>query len=433
MEKKSRKYDIKKLEDKDYKEFFKSISGCLGDNNIFARYDVGNGYYQWKDTRHEWLQMIAGDDIIQTRVRTEIEKQKKRINALLNNPQDTEILFTYPDDSYVYYYLNNDDIHILITGWGFKKPVRRVGSPDSGKIKINQQITVGFEYDGVKQPNYDFTLALDSQKKQFSTNADGVCSFPAKIGATFTLNANDKNYELNIVEGKSDYVFDITDYVDVTFEATENGNPITGETIDVNYNSQSYQCQTDSQGHSTLKLAYHKDNNIEARLRDKTENATISPSSNNICFIFQDEIPAPISDPISEPIHEPDPEPNPDLEPIILNIEIKDKNEQPMKCEKVCFKQGDKIQERVLDEEGRCTLLNDDFSIDEPIETEIVYDEKNNSSDKFSWQLVEDETHYILQEREIEKTKWWHILGQILFVLLCILIALFGLLIVLCY
>lgn len=291
MERKSSVNEVHKVVQKDLSELSKTLSKKLGLANPFAKISIGNGYYLWSDTRCQWNQMIAAGDFEQSIVKDALARTKKYIASLIGN-NTADLLFTTPDDSYIYYNDEEGDIKILITGWGFKKPVRVIGGPDDGKLRKDIPVTLSFSYDGEKQPMYEFGIQIPTQIKRFRTDGAGYYHFNNLIQKELLLKdfVTGKDFRLIVEEGREEYDFDVTVYTELLFKATVDKNPVVGETISVQYCNKSYEVTTDSNGSAVMQLPLHENNHAIATLRDQSQTEAILPGVNNIEFAFETPI-----------------------------------------------------------------------------------------------------------------------------------------------
>ena len=79
MERKSSVNEVHKVVQKDLSELFKTLSKKLGQDNPFAKINIGNGYYLWSDTRCQWNQMVAASDFERSVVQDALIQTKKDI------------------------------------------------------------------------------------------------------------------------------------------------------------------------------------------------------------------------------------------------------------------------------------------------------------------------------------------------------------------
>lgn len=203
--------DIHKVIPQDLTELYKVLDRTFGEANPFAKVHIGAGSYYWTDESGEWQQMIAADCIEQELVLQELSKTQAKVAAKVG--QDAaELLFSIPDDGYIYFKDMPEGMKLLITGWGFKKPISRVGEREEITMVKKNPVSLSFSVNGEHLTDYVFGIKLKRQVKHFRTDAEGLCKFRnITVGSTYTLvDADGHEHLLNVVEGTNHYDFDLT-------------------------------------------------------------------------------------------------------------------------------------------------------------------------------------------------------------------------------
>ena len=289
MEKKSSVKDVYKLVQQDYPALYKKIAGVLGDDNPFAKFSIGAGTYIWSDTRCEWHQMIAESAPKQDEVKQAVGSVRSMLCSKFG-AQQTELLLTIPDDGYIYFNEDSGSMKILITGWGFKKPVRHGGGPIIDGIKEKKKITIAFVYDGAKIPDYPFELSFAQHRKKLVTDANGLFQMDAsgKEGRYTVYDVQDshKSYPLDIVPEQTYYEIDVTKYAVLEVDAVADGRPVVNEQVDIDYHGKTLHMATDGTGHASIDLPLYENEELTARLRDELKRMAIHASGNHIDFVF---------------------------------------------------------------------------------------------------------------------------------------------------
>lgn len=302
MEKKSSIKEVHKLVQQDYPELYKKLSSILGDENPFAKFSIGAGCYIWSDNRYNWHQMIAFSPLKQEIVKEVLLAVRVKLISYFGEKQ-TELLLSVPDEGYIYFNDDKDDIKVLITGWGFKKPVRVVGKPIIEEIIKKNPVTLSFVYEGKKLPNYQFGLKLSNKARKLHTDTEGLCHMgnlcDGERYTIYDIMHDNKEYYLEIVPGKYHYDIDITEYTKVNISAVSDGNPIVNEPVSLHYHGTLYNSVTDSFGNSEIEIPLYEDEKLQANLREQTKEITIHANKNHIDFIFE-------STPLSSPTVETD-------------------------------------------------------------------------------------------------------------------------------
>lgn len=301
MEKKSSIKEVHKLVQQDYPELYKKLSSILGDENPFAKFSIGAGSYIWSDNRYNWHQMIAFSSLKQEIVKEALLAVRAKLVTQFGEKQ-TELLLSIPDEGYIYFN-DEDDIKVLITGWGFKKPVRVAGKPIIEEIINKNPVTLAFIYEGKKLSNYQFGLKLSNKARKLHTDPEGICHMgnlcDGERYTIYDIMHDNKEYYLEIVSGQYHYDIDITEYTKVNISAVSDGNPIVNEQVALQYHGTLYNSVTDSFGNSEIEIPLYEDEKLQANLREQTKEITIHANKNHIDFIFE-------STPLSSPTVETD-------------------------------------------------------------------------------------------------------------------------------
>lgn len=289
MDRKSSIKDVHKSIPQDLPELYKELCVKLGDDNPFARFSIGFGHYVWSDNRYQWKKITDANDLEKQLVQDELSKTITRISSRIGS-KTAAALFTTPDDSYIYYNDDNGSIKILITGWGFKKPERRISGGDVNEIKKKNPVNLSFSYDGVRQPNYDFIIKLERQEKSLKTDSDGFYKFSnLKVGEHFIIKdvKSEKEFTFNVIEGQSEYDYDITTYVNVIITVSSETEPIPGEQIKLVYKGKEFTSYTNSNGSGVIQVPFYEGEDVIATVRDKIQQEKVI--TNEILFYFDFE------------------------------------------------------------------------------------------------------------------------------------------------
>lgn len=289
MEKKSSTKEVHKLVQQDYPELYKKLCNILGSVNPFAQFRIGAGIFIWSDTRCDWQPMTASNSATQKRIKEALFGVRQTVSAKLGEKQ-TELLFTIPDDGYIYYNEDDGEVKVLITGWGFKKPVRLSPTPPAPEPINVKDASIAFVYDGERIPNYTFGLSLMTQKRRLHTDENGVCNVgnlcTGKQYLIYDIQNNNKEYHICIVPEQSYYEIDITRYATLHVSAVLDGQPLAHETVMVQYNGSTYDSLTGDDGNTSIKIPFHEGVSLSASLRDKKEDIVIKEDDNYIDFIL---------------------------------------------------------------------------------------------------------------------------------------------------
>ena len=265
--------DVYQTISSDIQAIYKDLQKEFGSDTLFAKFDIGGGFYLWSDHRNGWKPMNEASAAVQQDVRAVFLREKEEMIKKKGNAI-AERLFTYPDDSYIYFKDDGGEIEVLLTGWGFKKPVKHDPQPNFKKIKVEQSITVSFSVDGVPQPEYAFAIKLPTGAKQLLTGQDGRHVIgKLKAGENRKLiDAEGKEHLLEIIEGQTHYDFNVTPekkepekeleplklfqpYIKVV---DEDGNPLSDYPLTIDIEGMSYDSKSSIEGKvDDLRVMWH--------------------------------------------------------------------------------------------------------------------------------------------------------------------------------
>lgn len=188
---------------------------------IFAQQKVGYSQIFWVHSESGWQSFETADADMRGLITAEIARQQIEICNLLSVQPSlskmVDMLFTTPGDEYYFYRTNNQGtIDVLITGWGYKKPLRKI--VDDASLHIDntlQKAVVQFVIDGKPVPNYNFSIVLGSLSPvSTSTDAEGryLLAERAKIGCMYHIEdpLNGKTFDIEVKAGKELYICDVT-------------------------------------------------------------------------------------------------------------------------------------------------------------------------------------------------------------------------------
>lgn len=389
MEKKSSVKEVYKTIKQDLPELHKILCNKLGEDNPFAKISLGAGFYAWADDRCQWHSLLEASDFKQETINSALFKLKNKIAGILGE-KTADALFTVPDDSYIYYNDDDEETRILITGWGFKKPIRVVSGGSISPIKKKNPIFLSFLYDGERLPKYEFGIRLTKQLKRLSTDNDGYYKFnDLKVGEHFTLVDLNKgnDLKLSIIEGKSQYDFDVTAYTTINVFVSENELPLQSENISLSYHNKDYQLKTDSAGNAKIEVAYHEGEIVSASVRDQNKQQAIDATENHISFAFES--------PFEEPPLQPK---NTDISISVLF------NSQGVPNQKVVITYGDNTYEGQTDDNGKF-IQNVEFQENANCEVSVIGYEPQSKllGPEIENIFVFDKTEQPKEEREKEE------------------------------
>ena len=108
--------EIYSVNEDDMSSLYVKLDKMFGEENPFAKVNIGQGYYSWSDNRRQWKQMASASEIRKEDITEALAKVHERVASKIG-AQSAKVLFTIPDESYIYYNDDDGDIRILLTGW----------------------------------------------------------------------------------------------------------------------------------------------------------------------------------------------------------------------------------------------------------------------------------------------------------------------------
>lgn len=223
---------------------------------LFVEPQTGLGFFQWTLPGENWKPFGDLDEAMKRTVAV-VYKQRMDVlrNALQGSPLCDAVLTVPSESEFVFFRQNDGDWEIAMTAWGYQF----VNIPPTGEIsawveqEVYQEVSIGFQWEGVLQPNVSFLL----KETLRTTSDDGFYHVdnPVKVGESFVLNVFDRfQFTVVVEKGKSEYVFDITQYLTVEIVATRDGLPLADQLCDISFNGLEYQLTTDKAGQATVEM-----------------------------------------------------------------------------------------------------------------------------------------------------------------------------------
>ena len=223
---------------------------------FFVEPQTGAGFLQWTLPGEGWK---AFGDLDESSKRTiasiYLQRQDMLRSALGDFPLRDAVLAVPSEDEFVFFRQKDGDWEIALTAWGYQF----ASMPSAGEIsawmeqKEYQEVNVGFQWNGVLQPNLPFLI--NGQLR--TTSEDGLFHVdePLEVDNSFEVKSvNGMKFMLTVEKGKAEYVYDITQYFKVEVVATKDGTSLTNEPCTVNFNGSDYHFETDGTGTGFIEM-----------------------------------------------------------------------------------------------------------------------------------------------------------------------------------
>lgn len=215
----------------------------------------------WKHAEGGWICYSEADDLVRGLVLSEIEHHKSALRASVSTHPELgkiiESVLSSPGNEYYYYRFDDlGRLEVLMTGWGFKKPVRREPKGivvDDPREKF-QSVSICFVELGTRVPNRTFKLELRKMKRTIEriTDQDGLFLVGEQILVGTLLPVIDtvtgKTFELTVQKDQDIYECDVTLPKPTYVAFLENGQRIAGRSFMLTIDDQTISCQTDAMG-----------------------------------------------------------------------------------------------------------------------------------------------------------------------------------------
>lgn len=315
--------DVFKIGKEDYSGLYKELDRLLGEENPFAQFKIGAGQYVWSDIKSDrkWHEMEAeASGFKEEQIRSVMVELRSRMTAKIPE-KIVGLLFTVPDNSFIFYNEDGGDLRVMLTGWGFRKPVAIKNGPEVTKVKQHTPVDISFIYDGERLKSYEFGIRLCHQVKKLVTTAEsGIYRFEnINVGERYQLIdiKSDRTFDFAVESGKTHYEFDLTAYATISVHADLDSAPLVGEPMKIDYHGNVECPQTDASGNAKLRVVYHEGEEVLVVMRGKRQAKTIESDDTAFAFAFEGQ-PEPMAQPEEpEPPLEPEPSVDPEPEPVV--------------------------------------------------------------------------------------------------------------------
>lgn len=190
---------------------------------IFAQIKKGVGVLNWVHPETGWQSYSEADASTRALIMGEIIAKQdmvlKEISSIPTLAKIADSLFMTPGDEYYFYRSTGlGEIEVLITGWGYKKPIRHEVKEIQMEIQEEQvqSVTIGFTADGMELPNNSFTITPPSsgksQLKKTNENGEFFVGNRMPVGVSYIIAdvETGKTFTLKVEKGKSHYIYDLS-------------------------------------------------------------------------------------------------------------------------------------------------------------------------------------------------------------------------------
>lgn len=211
---------------------------------IFAKYKVGAGFYQWTVPGDGWIRLCDADEQDATDVNNELLEKKQAVrNILANNHKiNVDNIFTTPGDHYVFFRYHSNDLEIMLVAWDYKFPAKPVsggvviGGP---KVPVKQKVVLVFREAGLSIGKHRFGYKTYSgRNKNIVSDEDGKCYMgELLVGKSYDICVPGLSEPVILTpeKGKVEYFIDVSRPYTLNVRITKDGLPVDNSFAIVNY------------------------------------------------------------------------------------------------------------------------------------------------------------------------------------------------------
>ena len=231
---------------------------------VFAKYKVGAGFYQWTLPGEGWIRLSDTDELDAIDVRNCLREKKESVRSILSSTSKINVdnIFTTPGDDYVFFKTDGSELNVVLAAWDYKFPVKPqaggvvLGGP---KLAAKQKVVLSFTETGGAASNYRFGYkTYTGRTKMAITDENGKFELgELLVGKSYSILPGNSTAPVVIVpeKGKQEYTIDITRAYTVNVSITKDGMLMDNCPVVLNYAGAIYNCNT-SGGKASVELPY---------------------------------------------------------------------------------------------------------------------------------------------------------------------------------
>lgn len=402
----------------------------LGDlSTNFAQLDAGNnGKFLWSKPGNNWTSLSDASPEVQEKMRRQWLTLQHEVRQKLDaKPDLAENILSIPNEGYLFYAPQADgDLSLLVTGWGFMNYRRAEHSVIIEQRERNtmQEVTIRLLRDDEPVANDEIQLNTPNAVNTFMTDAEGQVHLPSKVRVGDTLHLRHPatlcEQQFVVVEGQTDYVWDVTQHVGLMVRATMDGKPLSDVPLKVSYHGRDYSLRLDGTGKTMqTDVPFHVGDICAVTLGDETlERELMLGESNLFEFALTTPVqapPVPPVDGVMDDVEEDLPPAPPEVK--TFSLTIFDEQGRPFIGMPIVLSQMGRQYPAQLDNEGCTVFKRPDFLEGQPISVQMQNPARPMPEVSFTLEPGEDD--YVLQEKVDKPNPWENVLMQLLVVFLC--------------
>lgn len=222
--KKVKATDVYQIAKVSYDALFSALKRLLPpEEMIFAESKKGYDQIFWVHPEGGWINYAEADESLQAQIEEAVAQHRERARALLSSQPNLQVLvdtiFTTPGNDFYYFrFSESGDLQLMLSGWGFRKPV--IKSIGHGTVhntfEKKQRVVISFSSQGKPVPHYEFVLHIPALSRTLikMTDDEGffVLSDQAQVGSKYQLedHLTEQVFDLVVEEGRDRYDYDVT-------------------------------------------------------------------------------------------------------------------------------------------------------------------------------------------------------------------------------
>ena len=265
------------------------IRQLLGpDAAMLAPVQVTHGGYFWSaDDPHSYSMLSVATEAERKAVEARIDElRQKTIARFPAQKGRIEQIFSWPNDDFVFWRRGAGSPEVVITGWGFANYNRARGGtikdiPDENKI---HEVSLSFTVDGLRRPLRAFDMLQGVNWNRYDTDAEGVYALgrltPGEIVRVRDI-ATGREFTETIGDDTTMLELDVTEYADITVNATRDNGPVDGDEVSIAYGHRSDKFPM-SGGTARRRLPWLEGEQCSVGLRGQKQTRELEKDSENV-------------------------------------------------------------------------------------------------------------------------------------------------------
>jgi hypothetical protein len=224
---------------------------------LFVEPQAGAGFIQWSLPGEGWIPFSDIDETNKPAVAKEYKTRCDMLRNLFSNAPMLDPALTVPSENeFVFFRQSGGGWEIALTAWGYKY----VDFPKGNEISTwfvqeeKQEVNIGFIWN--KNLLGDMSFTLNGQARV--TALDGLfrVGAPIPVGNQFMLKTlSGQEFQLTVEKGKADYVYDLTQYVQIEVDVKQDNAALPNQSCEVSFQDAKWNLVTDENGHASLSVA----------------------------------------------------------------------------------------------------------------------------------------------------------------------------------